>query len=152
MNEKAFSFKLPDQDGKIHSLNDYKGKIVLLYFYPKDMTPGCTTEAQCFRDRLNDFEKLGVQVLGVSADSVESHKRFADKHNLNFPLLSDEKKESLDAYKVWKKKSMFGKTFLGIKRSSFLINQKGEIVKHYAKVSPSQHPEEVLKDIKELGL
>lgn len=152
MNEKAFSFKLPDQDGHIHSLSDYKGKIVLLYFYPKDMTPGCTTEAECFRDRLNDFQALGVQVLGVSVDSVESHKKFAGKHHLNFPLLSDMKKEVVDAYGVWKKKSLFGNTFLGIKRESFLINQKGEIVKHYEKVSPAQHPEEILKDVKDLGL
>lgn len=103
--DKAFSFELPDQDGNMHSLTDYKGKVVLLYFYPKDMTPGCTTEAKCFRDRLNEFQTLGVQVLGMSADSVESHKRFAEKHHLNFPILSDSDKKVIDAYGVWEKTS-----------------------------------------------
>lgn len=147
---KAKTFSLLDQDGNKHSLKDYAGKYVLLYFYPKDMTPGCTTEAQCFRDTLNDLKKAGVQVLGVSADSVASHKKFADAHGLNFPLLSDPDKKVIEAYGVWKHKSMYGKTFLGISRESFLIDPKGTIVKHYAKVKPKEHAAEVLADVKAL--
>ena len=147
LDKQAFSFNLPDQNGKIHSLSDYSGKYVLLYFYPKDMTPGCTVEAKCFRDRNNEFSKRNVQVLGVSVDSVESHKKFADKHGLNFPLLADTEKKVVKAYDVWKKKKMFGKEYMGIQRDSFLIDPEGKIVKHYQKVNPKNHVEEVLNDI-----
>jgi peroxiredoxin Q/BCP len=145
--QKAPAFSLLDQDGAKRSLREFLGTWVLLYFYPKDMTPGCTTEAQCFRDRINDFKKLGVQVIGVSADTVASHKKFADKEHLNFPLLADTEKTVVEAYGVWGEKSMYGKKYMGIMRDSFLIDPKGNIVKHYVKVKPGEHVDEVLKDI-----
>lgn len=145
--KKAPAFSLKDQDGKMHKLSDYTGKTLLLYFYPKDMTPGCTVEAQCFRDRNNEFKKYKVQVLGVSVDSVESHKKFVEKHGLNFPLLSDDKKTVVEKYGVWVEKSMFGKKYMGIRRDSFLIGSDGKIIKHYEKVNPAKHVDEVLKDL-----
>jgi peroxiredoxin Q/BCP len=149
MNEmsKAPDFSLPDQEGKIHSLKEYLGKKVLVYFYPKDMTPGCTAEAKCFRDRLNDFKSAGVQVLGISVDSVDSHKKFAEAHHLNFPLLSDMNKKVVQDYGVWGEKSFMGKKYMGIQRDSFLIDEKGNLLKHYQKVDPKTHPEEILKDL-----
>ncbi|MBI2436600.1 MAG: thioredoxin-dependent thiol peroxidase [Candidatus Magasanikbacteria bacterium] len=150
-NKKAPNFSLKDQDGKTHKLSDYTGQIVLLYFYPKDMTPGCTVEAQCFRDRNNEFKKYNVQVLGVSADSVEKHKKFETKQELNFPLLSDEKKEVIEKYGVWVEKSLYGKKYMGIQRDSFLIGRNGKIIKHYEKVNPAKHVDEVLADIAQLS-
>lgn len=122
--------------------------MVLLYFYPKDMTPGCTIEACNFRDRLADLKAIGVQVLGVSADDVESHKKFAKKERLNFPLLADVDRKVSTAYGVWKEKSMYGKNFMGISRESFLIDGSGKIVKHYQKVKPAEHAQEVTSDVK----
>lgn len=148
--KKAPAFTLEDQNQTKHSLKDYLGKKVLLYFYPKDMTPGCTVEAQCFRDTLNDLKKAGVQILGVSADSVARHKKFAEAHNLNFPLLSDPDRKIIRKYGVEKEKSMFGKKYMGISRESFLIDEKGKIVKHYEKVKPATHAQEVLEDAKNL--
>ena len=148
---KTIDFSLPDQNGKIHQLSSYKGKWVLLYFYPKDDTPGCTKEACGFRDSLNDLKKHNVVVLGVSADSVSSHQKFAKKYNLNFSLLSDEKKEVIKAYGAWGKKKFMGKEFEGILRISFLINPEGEIVKKYDKVKPEIHAKEVLEEIKNLS-
>lgn len=148
--KKAYSFNLPDQDGKKHKLSDYKGKWLLLYFYPKDMTPGCTKEACALRDSWGDFKKLNAVVLGVSADSPERHKKFIEKHNLNFPLLSDEKHVTLEKYGVWKEKSMFGKKYMGIMRESVLIDPKGKVAKVYLKVKPPIHAEQVLADIKSL--
>lgn len=150
VDQKAPDFSLPDENGKIHSLADYRGQYVLLYFYPKDMTPGCTTEAECFRDRFNDLKAYNIQVLGVSADSVKSHKKFKDKHHLNFPLLADTEKKTIEDYGVWKEKSMMGKTFMGISRESFLIDPEGIIIKHYEKVTPAEHAEEVIEDVKKL--
>lgn len=147
VTKKAPVFKLPDQDGKIHSLADYSGQIVLLYFYPKDMTSGCTTEAQGFRDLAKEYKKAGIVVLGVSIDSVKSHKKFCEKESLNFTLLSDEDKKAVEKYGVWKEKSMYGKKYMGIMRESFLIGKDGRIVKHYEKVNPIEHPAEVLKDV-----
>lgn len=152
VQQKAPDFFLPDEAGKMHSLADYRGQKVLLYFYPKDMTPGCTVEAQCFRDRFNDLKVYNVQVLGVSTDSVKSHKKFKEKHHLNFPLLADTEKEVVNKYGVWKEKSMFGKKYMGISRESFLIDEEGIIVKHYAKVTPSEHVDEVLEDVKSLQM
>ncbi len=146
----APDFSLKDQYGKSHSLKDYHGQVILLYFYPKDMTPGCTIEAEGFRDNFDELKKLGVVVLGVSADSEASHKKFCDKHKLNFPLLSDEKKKILKKYGVWVKKSMYGKEYMGISRESFLIGKDGKIIKHYQKVNPDNHPGEVLEDVKGL--
>jgi len=143
----APKFTLEDQNGEVHALSDYKGKKVLLYFYPKDDTPGCTKEACSFRDRLSELKELGVSVLGISADDAASHKKFVEKFNLNFPLLADTEKEVCNAYGVWREKLMFGKKFFGIKRESFLIDEVGEIVKHYEKVKPEKHVEEIIDDL-----
>lgn len=148
---KAPDFTLLDQDGQAHSLSDYSGKKVLLYFYPKDDTPGCTKEACGFRDSLNDLKDNGVQVIGVSCDDVTSHKKFADKFHLNFPLLADTERMVVSAYGVWKEKSLYGRLFHGINRESFLISESGEILKHYTKVKAEEHPAEVLKDISSLS-
>jgi len=135
--EKAPSFVGIDQNGKKHQLSDYKGKWLLLYFYPKDNTPGCTKEACSFRDQFHDL-KGKVEVLGVSHDGLESHQRFAEKYKLPFLLLSDPKREIIKAYEA--------NGFLFTKRISYLINPQGKIAKIYTKVSPGQHAEEVLKD------
>ncbi len=146
----APDFKLSDQSGKVHQLADYVGKWLLIYFYPKDNTPGCTTEACTLRDAWSALSDSGAVVLGVSADSVASHERFAKKFKLPFPLLADEDKEMIQTYGVLVEKSMFGKKFLGIKRSSFLIDPKGKIAKIYPKVKPSEHAQEVLQDLAKL--
>lgn len=143
----APDFTLPDQHGEAHTLSDYRGGKVLLYFYPKDMTPGCTIEAEIFRDRIKDFAKKGVTVLGVSADSVVRHKKFCDKHDLPFTLLSDEDKQVVAQYGVYVEKSMYGKKYMGIQRDSFLIDEDGAVLKHYVKVKPAQHAQEVLDDL-----
>ncbi len=147
LNSPAPDFMLQDQFGTVHSLAEYAGRYILLYFYPKDDTEGCTVEACGFRDRLNELKEKNIQVLGVSADDTESHKKFAEKYDLNFPLLSDPEKKVIEAYGVWKEKEMFGKKNMGIVRESFLIGLDGTILKHYADVKPAQHPEEVLEDI-----
>lgn len=147
IKSKAPSFKLPDQDGKIHNLKDYLGKKVLLYFYPKDDTPGCTTEACNFRDGYKDFKKLGLVILGVSADGVKSHKKFAEKFKLPFPLLSDEDKSVCEKYGVWQKKKFMGREYMGIVRSSFLIDEEGKIAKIYEEVKAGEHAEEVKSDL-----
>jgi peroxiredoxin Q/BCP len=146
----APDFRLPDQDGAMHSLKDERGRWVLLYFYPKDMTPGCTKEACAVRDTFPSFEKLNAVVWGVSADSVESHKKFAESYNLRFPLLADTEKKAIEAYGVWQEKNMMGRKYMGIVRSSFLIDPEGNIAKVYEKVKPEIHAEEVLSDLKTL--
>jgi len=152
INQIAPDFKLKDQDGKIHRLSDYKGKWILLYFYPKDDTPGCTKEACTIRDNFPNFKKLDVVVLGISTDSVESHKKFAEKYNLPFTLLSDENKKVVKKYGVWGKKKFMGKEYEGTLRTSFLINSKGRIAKIYENVNPEIHAEEVLEDLKNLTI
>ena len=147
---KAPEFNLPDQEGKMHSLKDLKGKFVLLYFYPKDDTPGCTKEACTIRDNYSAFKKMDLVVLGVSADSPKSHAKFADKYKLPFPLLADEKKEVIEAYGVWAKKKFMGREYMGILRNSFLIGPDGKIAKIYEGVKPAEHAEEVLTDTKQL--
>jgi peroxiredoxin Q/BCP len=147
IGQKAPEFSLPDQEGKIHSLKDYKGSKVLLYFYPKDDTPGCTTEACNFRDGYDEFKKMGLVILGVSADSVKSHKKFAEKFNLQFPLLSDESKDTINAYEAWGMKKFMGREYEGIFRKSFLINEEGNIEKIYDEVKAKEHAEEVKGDI-----
>ena len=147
---KAPNFQLPDQGGLTHQLSDYQGQWVLLYFYPKDDTPGCTKEACGIRDVWGDFKKAGIQVFGVSADSVAKHKKFAEKYSLPFTLLSDEEKGMLEAYKVWGKKKFMGREYMGIHRVSYLIDPDGKIAKVYPKVKPAAHAEEVLQDHKEL--
>ena len=150
MSKKAPDFKLEDQYGSTQKLSDYSGQYVLLYFYPKDLTPGCTTEACGFRDNMNRLREADVQVIGVSADTVGKHKEFATKHSLKFPLLADTEKKVIEDYGVWKEKSFLGKKYMGISRESFLIDPKGMIVKHYEKVKPDDHPAEVLADVKAL--
>ena len=145
-NIKAPDFTLPDQDGKTHTLSDYKGKWVLLYFYPKDDTSGCTTEACTISAEFHNFQKLKLTVLGVSVDSIVSHKKCARKYSLPFTLLSDEEKKVVKLYKVWAKKSMYGREYMGTLRTSYLINPKGVIVKVYEKVKPLVHAHEVLSD------
>lgn len=145
---QAPSFSLPDQNGVVHSLSDYKGKKVLLYFYPKDDTPGCTTEACNFRDGYTDFQKMGLVILGISKDSVKSHKKFADKFSLPFPLLSDETGEVVDKYESWGKKKFMGREYMGIFRNSFLIDEHGNIAKVYESVKPADHADEVKDEIR----
>jgi thioredoxin-dependent peroxiredoxin len=150
VNQPAPNFSLPDQEGKMHKLSDYKGKWVLVYFYPKDDTPGCTTEACSIRDNFPKFTSSALVVLGISKDSVASHKKFAEKYTLPFTLLSDESKEVIQAYDVWQEKNMMGKKYMGIVRTSFLIDPHGKIVKMYEKVKPEVHAKEVLEDIQKL--
>ena len=144
--DPAPGFELRDQNGDLHSLEDYLDKWVALYFYPKDDTPGCTTEACEFRDSIFEFRKLGCQVLGVSLDDESSHKEFAEKYSLPFPLLADTDGVTANAYGV--KSKMFGMTVA--KRQTFLINPAGHIVKHYEKVDPDEHSAQVLTDLKKL--
>ncbi len=147
---KAPDFNLPDQTGKYHSLADYAGKWLILYFYPADDTPGCTTEACGFRDDFALLAEKNLSVVGVSKDSVKSHAKFAEKYHLNFPLLADETKEVLKAYGAWNNKVMFGREYLGTIRKTFLINPTGEIAKEYPKVSPAGHSAEILRDFEQL--
>jgi peroxiredoxin Q/BCP len=139
----APEFELPDQDGQLHSLEDYRDQWVVLYFYPKDETPGCTTEACEFRDNIFAFKDLNAQILGVSLDDVESHKAFAANHGLPFPLLADVEGEAASAYGV--KTRMAGMEIA--KRQTFLIGPDGTIAKHYVKVNPAEHSKEVLADL-----
>ena len=149
--QTAPDFTLVDQFGKTHQLAAYQGHWVLVYFYPKDDTPGCTTEACGLRDRFAEFQKLKAVVLGVSVDSVESHKKFADKFKLPFPLLADTQKQVVQAYGVWGQRQFLGKTYMGIARTSFLIDPAGKIAKIYPKVKPEEHTEDILKDLTQFG-
>ncbi len=149
-NDKAPQFTEPDQNGNNISLSDYKGKWVILYFYPKDMTPGCTTESCNFRDEYSVFTQKDIAVLGVSKDSSARHKKFEEKYSLPFPLLSDENGSICEDFGVWQKKSMYGKIFNGIVRSTFIINPKGSIAKVYPKVKVKEHVTEILADLKQL--
>lgn len=144
---KAIDFSLPDQDGKVHRLFDYRGQFVVLYFYPKDDTPGCTVEACSFRDNQEIFKANNVVILGISKDTVASHKKFAQKHNLRFTIFSDVEKKVIKEYKAWGKKSFMGRTFEGTLRKTYLIDKKGNIIKVYENVNPLTHSKEILKDI-----
>lgn len=148
----APDFALSDQDGNEHTLSSYRGKWVLLYFYPKDDTPGCTIEACTIRDQFKDFQKINAVVLGVSTDSVKSHKKFADAYTLPFTLLADEHKEVVGQYGVFGEKKMYGKTYMGTMRTSFLIDPAGRIAKVYEKVKPENHAKEVLADLAALSV
>jgi peroxiredoxin Q/BCP len=150
IGDKAPTFTLPDQNGQQHKLSAYKGQWVLLYFYPKDDTPGCTKEACAIRDHFPSFEKLTAKVFGVSTDSVKSHGKFVEKYKLPFTLLADTEKELVQAYGVWGKKKFMGREFMGTRRMSFLIDPKGKIAKIYELVKPDSHAEEVLGDLAEL--
>ncbi len=148
--DAAPEFSLPDQFGAVESLVKQRGKWVLVYFYPKDDTPGCTKEACMIRDGFPFFEKLDVTIFGISVDSIASHKKFAEKHRLPFTLLSDEKKEVVTAYGAWGKKKFMGHEYLGTNRISFLIDPKAKIAKVYPKVDPATHADEVLSDLRGL--
>jgi peroxiredoxin Q/BCP len=145
---KAPDFKLKNQNGETISLNDFKGKNVVLYFYPKDDTSGCTAEACSFRDDFPKFKKTDAVILGVSPDSVESHKKFEQKYRLNFNLLSDEKKEILQKYEIWKEKNMYGRKYMGVERTTYIIGPEGKIKKIFRKVKVSGHNKEVLEALK----
>ncbi len=146
----APDFTLRDEDGQMRSLSDYKGSFVVLYFYPKDQTPGCTLEAQEFRDHEYELSDLEAVVLGISRDDVKSHKKFCQAESLNFTLLSDPDGEACRLYDVWHEKMMFGTKIEGIVRTTFLIDKEGKVAKIYSKVKPLGHAEQVIKDIEEL--
>ncbi len=151
IGEAAPRFTLPDQEGKEHALAEYAGKWVLLYFYPKDDTPGCTIEACAIRDQFKDFRDIGAVVLGVSTDSVVSHKKFAAAYELPFTLLSDAHKEVVGMYGVFGEKKFMVKTYMGTTRTSFLIDPSLTIAKVYEKVKPETHAAEVVSDLKARG-
>lgn len=144
----APNFKLPDQEGKMHRLKDYAGKWVVVYFYPKDDTTGCTAEACSFRDARDGIAEFGkAKVIGISKDSVKSHKKFAEKHSLNFTLLSDESHQTIEAYGAWKQKKFMGREYMGIMRNTYIVNPSGMIVKEYEGVDPKQHVKQIIDDL-----
>ena len=149
---KAPDFELKNEKGEIVKLSDYHGETVILYFYPKDDTPGCTTEACNFRDDYSQYERAGVRILGVSPDSAKSHEKFKTKHGLPFPLLSDEDHHVAEAYGVWGLKKFMGKEYFGILRTTFLIDKKGMVARVFEGVKPATHSEEVLQAVNSLPL
>lgn len=146
---KAPEFTLPDKDGNLVSLKDFHGKKVVLYFYPKDNTPGCTRQACAFAGAFREFEELGTVVIGVSKDSVKSHQNFAAKYELPFILLSDPELAAIQAYDVWKEKKLYGKVSMGVVRSTYIIDESGMIEKTMEKVKPDTNAEEILKYLRE---
>jgi thioredoxin-dependent peroxiredoxin len=150
MNTPIFS--LQDQDGNTLTNKDLRGSWALIYFYPKDDTPGCTTEACNFRDGRDMLKSYGIKVVGISKDSVKKHKKFAEKYNLDFTLLSDESIETIQAFGSWKLKKFMGREYMGINRDSYLVSPKGEIVKKYEGVDPKTHIAEIFTDFKELSV
>jgi thioredoxin-dependent peroxiredoxin len=143
-NDAAPEFELQNQDGETVRLVDLKGKKVILYFYPKDDTPGCTAQACDIRDHYAEFKKRGALIFGVSPDTVRSHKKFEEKYGLPFPLLADEGHAVADKYGVWGEKSMYGKKYFGVDRTTFVIDEQGRIAKIFPKVKPSEHVDQVL--------
>lgn len=141
---KAPEFTLPDQNGTLHTLSEYRGKKVILYFYPKDSTPGCTKQACGFGERYPQFTERGAVVLGVSKDSVKSHKNFETKYSLPFTLLSDPERTVIEAYDVWKEKKNYGKVSMGVVRSTYLIDEEGVIVKALGSVKAAENPQQML--------
>ena len=141
---KAPNFELPDQNGTIHTLEEYRGKKVILYFYPKDNTPGCTKQACGFSERYPQFMEKGTVVLGVSRDTVASHKKFEEKYGLVFTLLSDPERKVIEAYDVWKEKKNYGKVSMGVVRTTFLIDEQGRLEKIFEKVKPDTNAGEIL--------
>ena len=144
IGDAAPAFEAPDQHGTLHRLQDYAGRKVALYFYPKDDTSGCTAQACDLRDNYQSLQAAGIQVLGVSIDSEKSHKKFADKYELPFPLLVDEDKKLVEAYGVWQEKSMYGRKYMGTMRYTFLIDEKGLIEKVITKVDTKNHAAQLL--------
>ena len=147
IGSKAPDFTLPDQNGALKSLSDYKGQKVILYFYPKDMTSGCTKQACAFGELYPQFREKGAVVLGVSKDSVASHKRFEEKYGLPFTLLSDTEKTVIEAYDVWKEKKNYGKVTMGVVRTTYLIDEDGVIVKGFDKVKAADNPAQMLGEL-----
>ena len=148
-NSKAPNFKLPSSNNKNFEINKSLDQYLVIYFYPRDNTPGCTSEAKDFTKLYKEFKKLNCEIFGISKDSVESHKKFISKFKIPFQLLSDEKITALKKYGAWGEKSMYGKKFMGIKRTTFLINQKGKIIKIWNNVKVKDHAKEVLSCLKE---
>jgi len=144
---KAPAFALPDQNGIIHSLEEYKGQKVILYFYPKDNTPGCTKQACGFSERYPQFMEKGAVVIGISKDSVASHKKFEEKYGLTFPLLSDTERTVIEAYDVWKEKKNYGKVSMGVVRTTYLIDEEGIIIKANDKVKAADDAERMLGEV-----
>ena len=144
---KAPDFTLPDQNGNMHSLSEYRGKKVILYFYPKDNTPGCTKQSCGFAERFPQFTEKGAVVLGISKDSVASHKKFEEKYSLPFTILADPELVAIQAYDVWQEKKNYGKTYMGVVRSTYLIDEKGKIVKAFDKVKAADNPEQMLGEL-----
>jgi thioredoxin-dependent peroxiredoxin len=149
--QEAPDFTLPDQDGNEVTLSELRGQCVVLYFYPKADTPGCTTQACGIRDHRGDYERSGARGVGVSPDTVTAQKKFAEKYGLDFTLLADESHEVADLYGVWGEKKMYGKTYLGVTRATFLIDPEGKVAKVFPKVSPKTHDEVVLEALGELA-
>ena len=144
---KAPDFSLPDQNGVVHTLKEYAGKKIILYFYPKDNTPGCTKQACGFSERQPQFKEKGAIVIGISKDSVASHKRFEEKYGLDFTLLADPELEAIKAYDVWQEKKLYGKVSMGVVRTTYLIAEEGLIVKALDKVKAADNPEQMLKEL-----
>ena len=144
---QAPDFTLPDQNGNMHSLSEYRGKKVILYFYPKDNTPGCTKQACGFAERFPQFTEKGAVILGISKDSVASHKKFEEKYGLPFTLLADPELVAIQAYDVWQEKKNYGKTYMGVVRTTYLIDENGKIVKAFDKVKATDNPEQMLGEL-----
>lgn len=144
---KAPDFTLPDQNGEMHSLSDYKGQKVILYFYPKDNTPGCTKQACNFGELYPQFQEKGAAVIGISKDSVASHKKFEEKYSLPFTLLSDTELKAIQAYDVWKEKKNYGKVSMGVVRTTYLIDEEGKIAKAFDKVKAAENPQDMLGEL-----
>jgi thioredoxin-dependent peroxiredoxin len=149
--QEAPDFTLPDQDGNPVTLSGLHGQLVVLYFFPKADTPGCTTQACGVRDHRNDYEQTGARVVGVSPDTVSAQRKFAEKYGLDFTLLADENHEVAELYGVWGEKKMYGKTYLGVQRATFLIDPDGKVAKVFPKVSPKTHDDVVLEALGELA-
>jgi thioredoxin-dependent peroxiredoxin len=147
VNDIAPNFKLKNQKGEFRELSDFRGQFVVLYFYPKDNTPGCTTQACTYRDAMPTYTENNIKVFGISKDDLESHVKFENDFDLNFELLSDESKEVIQAYDVWKEKNMYGKITMGVERTTFVINPEGKIANVFKKVDPKLDSEVVLKSI-----
>ena len=144
---RAPEFSLPDHNGKMHSLADYRGRKVILYFCPADMSPGCTSQACSFRDLYPQIREKGAVVLGINADSVASHRKFMEEHGLPFTLLSDPDRTVLQAYDVWKERSMFGKPVMGIERSTYLIDEEGTIIRAFGRVKPKDNARQMVREL-----
>ena len=149
--DKAPDFALPDQNGEQVKLSDFKGETVILYFYPRADTPGCTTQACGVRDRRTDYEKAGARVIGISPDEVKAIEKFAGRYDLDFTLLADADHSVAEQYGTWVEKSMYGKKYMGVQRATFIVGPDGKIAKVFPKVSPKQHDDLVLKALGELA-